>query len=44
MKLIIGIVVGIVIAAGVVFFLLTQKSKKAFDVSTGQYVDKNTLK
>lgn len=43
MKLIIGIVVGIVIAAGVVFFLLTQKSKKAFDVSTGQYVDKKDL-
>ncbi|MCR5143179.1 MAG: hypothetical protein K6C68_11760 [Ruminococcus sp.] len=44
MKLVIGIGVGILIAAAAVFFLLSHKSKKAFDVTTGQYVDKKKIK
>lgn len=42
--IIIGIVAGIAVAVGVIWFIISSKSREAFDVSTGEFVDKKSAK
>lgn len=39
-----GIVGGIVVAVGVIWFIISRQSKEAFDVSTGEFIDKKDAK
>lgn len=42
--IIVGIISGVVLCIAVVFIILNKKSNKAFDVTTGEYVSKKTVK
>ncbi len=42
--IIIGIVAGVAVAVGVIWFIISSKSREAFDVSTGEFVDKKSAK
>ena len=42
--IIIGIVAGVAVAVGVIWFIISSKSREAFDVSTGEFVDKKDAK
>ena len=38
--IVIGIVAGIAVAVGVIWFIISRKSREAFDITTGEFVDK----
>ncbi|MBQ8965457.1 hypothetical protein [Ruminococcus sp.] len=38
--IVVGIVAGIAVAVGVIWFIISRKSREAFDVTTGEFVDK----
>lgn len=42
--IIVGIVAGIAVAVGVIWLIISKKSSEAFDVSTGEFVDKKDAK
>jgi len=42
--IIIGIIAGVAVAVGVIWFIISSKSREAFDVSTGEFVDKKDAK
>ncbi len=40
----VGIAAGIIVAVGVIWFIISRQSKEAFDVNTGEFVDKKNAK
>ena len=42
--IIIGIVAGVAVTVGVIWFIISSKSREAFDVSTGEFIDKKDAK
>ncbi len=42
--IVIGIVAGVAVAVGVIWFIISRKSREAFDVTTGEFVDKRDAK
>lgn len=42
--IVVGIAAGVIVAVGVVWFIISSKSREAFDVTTGEFVDKKDAK
>ena len=38
--IVVGVVAGIAVAVGVIWFIISRKSREAFDITTGEFVDK----
>jgi len=42
--IVVGIAAGVIVAVGVLWFIISSKSREAFDVTTGEFVDKKDAK